>query len=172
MNKRAGEALEEAFSSKKKKRSELDNPTLSLRILDEEWQCLEGESRDAKVLSACPKDRFSDVVPVRETLCVLEGGSYINANRVQLDGISFIATQEPLNEQAIKYAPNLIATENDFWSLVWEQKVGIIVSLTGTELTYLPSKKQSYGNLQVQPQEDKWIAGIVKEKRIGGIRKS
>eukprot|EP01127_Copromyxa_protea_P005335 TRINITY_DN1527_c0_g1_i3.p1 TRINITY_DN1527_c0_g1~~TRINITY_DN1527_c0_g1_i3.p1 ORF type:complete len:159 (+),score=15.25 TRINITY_DN1527_c0_g1_i3:16-492(+) len=118
MSKRSGESLEQERPQKKRCEKELDPPPMTLRLLDEEWRTLEEEFRSVKPLSACSKDRFVDIAPVRETLCVLNGGSYINANRVELEGLSFVATQEPL---PVNFSPELTETENDFWSLIWEQ---------------------------------------------------
>eukprot|EP01127_Copromyxa_protea_P005333 TRINITY_DN1527_c0_g1_i1.p1 TRINITY_DN1527_c0_g1~~TRINITY_DN1527_c0_g1_i1.p1 ORF type:complete len:196 (+),score=19.74 TRINITY_DN1527_c0_g1_i1:16-603(+) len=167
MSKRSGESLEQERPQKKRCEKELDPPPMTLRLLDEEWRTLEEEFRSVKPLSACSKDRFVDIAPVRETLCVLNGGSYINANRVELEGLSFVATQEPL---PVNFSPELTETENDFWSLIWEQKIGIIVGLTRNELSYLPQKQQIYGELLVNLQEDKWIADFPIHIRYYTIR--
>ena len=71
------------------------------------------------------KNRYSNVLPLDRTRVVLSctdepGSDYINANFV--DGVyekQYIATQGPLKE-----------TSEDYWRMVWEQEVNVVVMLT------------------------------------------
>eukprot|EP01126_Amoeba_proteus_P030756 TRINITY_DN3031_c0_g2_i5.p1 TRINITY_DN3031_c0_g2~~TRINITY_DN3031_c0_g2_i5.p1 ORF type:complete len:179 (+),score=30.21 TRINITY_DN3031_c0_g2_i5:173-709(+) len=125
---------------------------------EKEWNLLQVEASSFKSFPACPKDRSSLYVPVRETLCQIRSGSYINANRVCVAGCSFIATQEPIS---IGSEPKTLTnTENDFWALVWEQKVSVIICLISDDAHYLPEKEKVFGNLVVvSVGTDKWITG-------------
>jgi len=69
------------------------------------------------------KNRYGNVLPNAATIVQLKNGSegsYINANHIKgvEDGM-YIASQAPL--------PN---TFNDFWLMIWEQRVKLIVMLT------------------------------------------
>ncbi|XP_063908264.1 uncharacterized protein LOC135126273 isoform X2 [Zophobas morio] len=73
------------------------------------------------------KNRYNNVLPYDETRVILQGnseGDYINANYV--DGYdvpkAFIATQAPLT-----------STVHDFWYMIWQENVKIIVMLTEIE---------------------------------------
>ncbi|XP_063908276.1 uncharacterized protein LOC135126276 isoform X2 [Zophobas morio] len=73
------------------------------------------------------KNRYNNVLPYDDTRVILQGnseGDYINANYV--DGYdvpkAFIATQAPL-----------ASTVHDFWYMIWQENVKIIVMLTEIE---------------------------------------
>lgn len=66
------------------------------------------------------KNRYADVLANENSRVILPAGKYINANYI--DGFypkQFIAAQAPLP-----------STFEDFWSMVWQSKVNIIVMLT------------------------------------------
>ncbi|KAJ5300570.1 uncharacterized protein N7443_005572 [Penicillium atrosanguineum] len=72
------------------------------------------------------KNRYNDIYPFDHTRVRLEGipsgaCDYVNANHIQaeLSNRRYIATQAPVPD-----------TFNDFWRVVWEQDVRLIVSLT------------------------------------------
>eukprot|EP01097_Dermamoeba_algensis_P002525 TRINITY_DN2001_c0_g1_i1.p1 TRINITY_DN2001_c0_g1~~TRINITY_DN2001_c0_g1_i1.p1 ORF type:complete len:311 (+),score=22.54 TRINITY_DN2001_c0_g1_i1:104-1036(+) len=73
----------------------------------------------------CSKNRYDNVLPKEETrVCLsqieqIPDSDYINANHVALNGSSYICSQAPLP-----------ATFFDFWRMVWEQEVSIIIMLT------------------------------------------
>ncbi|XP_063908292.1 receptor-type tyrosine-protein phosphatase S-like [Zophobas morio] len=73
------------------------------------------------------KNRYNNILPYDDTRVILQGnseGDYINANYV--DGYdvpkAFIATQAPLP-----------STVDDFWYMIWQDNVKIIVMLTEIE---------------------------------------
>lgn len=74
----------------------------------------------------CAKNRYKDVVPLEVSRVKLfgsitDGSDYINANFVDDESgeRAYIATQAPVAD-----------TLHDFWRMVWEHKVGIVVMLT------------------------------------------
>ncbi len=93
------------------------------------WKC--GDSFCDQVLNfpsavsfySCSKNRYGNILPNEcsrvklRQLEAIEGSDYINANHI-LDG-RYISTQAPM--------PNTI---NDFWRMIWEQHVAIIVMIT------------------------------------------
>lgn len=131
-----------------------EGPANAKRIgqVEEEWRVLEEEAKSVVLLPHNPNDRFADVwssfslltaqvVPVRDTLCKLSCGTYINANSIggavlfsplgiNLEGLSFIATQEPLRIPDTK-SLGFAETESHFWSLVWSE-VGLPLNYTNT----------------------------------------
>ncbi|XP_033740575.1 receptor-type tyrosine-protein phosphatase eta-like isoform X2 [Pecten maximus] len=101
----------------------------SLRLFMMEWDDLNSLSPEyptevAKMATNVPKNRYNNILPFDRSRVKLCGGGndYINANYIP--GFKFereyIACQGPL--------PGTIA---DFWQMVWEQDVPIIVMLTG-----------------------------------------
>lgn len=80
--------------------------------------------RSSDIAGVYHLNRYSDIIPTPETIVTLrrDTGSkidnYINANFV--NGKDYIATQGPLP-----------ATISDFWRMVWEQDVSVIVMVTG-----------------------------------------
>ncbi|XP_042242470.1 receptor-type tyrosine-protein phosphatase O-like isoform X2 [Homarus americanus] len=63
------------------------------------------------------RNRYEDILPFDVTLVRLNKVDYINASYIF--GKKFIATQDPLPDQ-----------DDDFWQLIWEQRVQIIVRLS------------------------------------------
>mmetsp|Transcript_5309 Transcript_5309/g.9733 ORF Transcript_5309/g.9733 Transcript_5309/m.9733 type:complete len:330 (+) Transcript_5309:811-1800(+) len=104
---------------------------VQLRRLDLEYRLLckitETKQHGGFLYSTSPtnssQNRYCDILPFRDTMASLSSGSYINASLV--DGSIpnseefFIATQGPLTN-----------TCNNFWLLVWELDVALIVMLT------------------------------------------
>ncbi|KAJ3647523.1 hypothetical protein Zmor_019395 [Zophobas morio] len=73
------------------------------------------------------KNRYNNVLPYDDTRVILQGnseGDYINANYVEGYDVpkAFIATQAPL-----------ASTVHDFWYMIWQENVKIIVMLTEIE---------------------------------------
>ncbi|XP_063908267.1 uncharacterized protein LOC135126274 [Zophobas morio] len=73
------------------------------------------------------KNRYNNVLPYDDTRVILQGnseGDYINANYVNGYDVpkAFIATQAPL-----------ASTVHDFWYMIWQENVKIIVMLTEIE---------------------------------------
>ncbi|XP_067400604.1 tyrosine-protein phosphatase non-receptor type 23 isoform X2 [Emydura macquarii macquarii] len=102
--------------------------------LDGVWKELqEGQEKDARHLSIAiarcysMKNRHQDIMPYDKNRIVLQSGKddYINASRVE-DLSSYcptiIATQAPL-----------LGTACDFWLLIYEQKVSVIVMLVSEQ---------------------------------------
>lgn len=79
-------------------------------------------------------------------VCSSHKSDYINANYVKMFDNSYIATQAPLPQ-----------TFNDFWTMIWEQNVEVIVMLTRLIESgkykadkYWPTKcSKTYANLKV-----------------------
>lgn len=104
---------------------------MQLRNRDLEYQLLrkitETKQHGGLLHSTSPThsshNRYCDILPFRDTMALLSSGSYINASLV--DGSIpnseefFIATQGPLT-----------TTTDNFWQLVWELNVALIVMLT------------------------------------------
>ncbi|XP_057626053.1 tyrosine-protein phosphatase non-receptor type 7 isoform X1 [Chionomys nivalis] len=105
------------------------------------------------------KDRYKTILPNPQSRVCLsraqsqEDGDYINANYIRgYDGQEkvYIATQGPM--------PNTVA---DFWEMVWQEEVCLIVMLTqlreGKEkcVHYWPTEEETYGPFRVRIQDTK-----------------
>eukprot|EP00768_Dysnectes_brevis_P002955 gnl/Dysnectes_brevis/2146_a2496_1861.p1 GENE.gnl/Dysnectes_brevis/2146_a2496_1861~~gnl/Dysnectes_brevis/2146_a2496_1861.p1 ORF type:complete len:359 (-),score=81.13 gnl/Dysnectes_brevis/2146_a2496_1861:649-1725(-) len=101
---------------------------LSDEALDEHMRLMDDEEDNP----ACSpqneaKNRYSNSIPIQSTLVKLNPAStphhssYINASHIHLGTTHFIATQAPQHN-----------TLSDFWQMVWEQRVGVIIMLTKT----------------------------------------
>ncbi|KAG7250591.1 hypothetical protein CRUP_014212 [Coryphaenoides rupestris] len=120
----------------------LEQPSESeggLSVLDARWKELQdGQEKDARQLSIAiarcytMKNRNQDIMPYDVNRVVLRSGKddYINASYV---------------EELSAYCPRLIATQAplsgtaaDFWLMVYEQKVSLVVML-GKVLRYFPT---------------------------------
>ena len=112
------------------------------------------------------KNRYHDVLPFDDTRVRLQNNSmrndYINASHIRfgssLGPSNYISCQAPLP-----------STFNDFWMMVWEQKVKTIVMLTNCvengkvkAQVYWPEERQQlqFGNIVVYGIQTKIIAGI------------
>ncbi|KAL1231799.1 Receptor-type tyrosine-protein phosphatase [Trichinella spiralis] len=117
-------------------------------------------------LENAPKNRYNDIKAFDITRVKLErvdddsSSDYINANYVQgYKGRKlFIAAQGPT-----------LDTVNDFWRLVWEQNVNVIVMVTNLQeryrtmcIKYWPEHSPSvYGRIEVKPLDCTFYADYV-----------
>ncbi|XP_051854608.1 tyrosine-protein phosphatase non-receptor type 7 isoform X1 [Antechinus flavipes] len=105
------------------------------------------------------KDRYKTILPNPQSRVCLgraqsqEDGDYINANYIRgYDGREkvYIATQGPMRN-----------TVSDFWEMVWQEEVPLIIMLTqlqeGKEkcVHYWPTEEESYGPFQIRVQDVK-----------------
>lgn len=102
--------------------------------LNKEWEALktyeaEPNSREiGKLEKNARKNRYSDVLPYDHNRVLLKetasatGTDYINA--------SYIMDHDPKNPSYIATQGPLAQTVSDFWQMVWEQGVVVIVNLT------------------------------------------
>ncbi|KRY72214.1 Receptor-type tyrosine-protein phosphatase alpha, partial [Trichinella pseudospiralis] len=108
-------------------------------------------------LENAPKNRYNDIKAFDITRVKLERvdddstSDYINANYVQgYKGRKlFIAAQGPT-----------LDTVNDFWRLVWEQNVNVIVMVTNLQERYRHSPSV-YGRIEVKPLDCTFYADYV-----------
>ncbi len=109
------------------------------------------------------KNRYSNVLPLDRTRVVLSctdepGSDYINANFV--DGVyekQYIATQGPLKE-----------TAEDYWRMVWEQDVNVLVMLTKvTENSKIKCYKYWPGKVKGKMFGQFFVSLVSKEKEHG-----
>lgn len=114
---------------------------------------------DLDIPGHASKDRYKTILPNPQSRVCLgraqsqEDGDYINANYVRgYDGQEkvYIATQGPM--------PN---TVSDFWEMVWQEEVSLIVMLTqlreGKEkcVHYWPTEEATYGPFRVCLQDER-----------------
>ncbi|KAJ5565252.1 hypothetical protein N7513_001494 [Penicillium frequentans] len=104
------------------------------------------------------KNRYNDIYPFEHSRVRLEGiplgdCDYVNANHIQaeLSNRRYIATQAPVPD-----------TYNDFWRVVWEQDVRVLVSLTaemerGQVKCHPFWKTGDYGPFKVKAYSEKSI---------------
>jgi protein tyrosine phosphatase len=129
--------------------------------LDEEFRSLPTMKVDSKMLpaDAYVKNRYSSVLPAPETLVPVQsdsstGSAYINANFVKgYEGQprAYIATQAPMEN-----------TVDDFWSMIMEQNVSVVIMVTylfeyGVEkcIQYWPERGTTrYGSTEVSNVEE------------------
>lgn len=111
---------------------------------------------DLDIPGHASKDRYKTILPNPQSRVCLgrahsqEDSDYINANYIRgYDGKEkvYIATQGPM--------PNTVA---DFWEMVWQEDVSLIVMLTqlreGKEkcVHYWPTEEEAYGPFQIRVQ--------------------
>lgn len=111
---------------------------------------------DLDIPGHASKDRYKTILPNPQSRVCLgrahsqEDSDYINANYIRgYDGKEkvYIATQGPM--------PNTVA---DFWEMVWQEDVSLIVMLTqlreGKEkcVHYWPTEEEAYGPFQIRIQ--------------------
>lgn len=130
----------------------LQNRSWSLEELQEEFAKIPSNFASPEELDIpgrAAKDRYKSILPNPQSRVCLRRGenqeddSYINANYIQ--GYSgkekaYIATQGPM--------PNTI---NDFWTMVWQEEVPLIIMLTKLKeekekcVCYWPETEATYG---------------------------
>ena len=76
-----------------------------------------------------PKNRYANVCPYDSTRVRLETIGYARSDYINASYIRMAPSQEPAEYIACQ-AP-LPATMNDYWQMVWENQVKVIVMLTG-----------------------------------------
>nr|XP_029480625.1 tyrosine-protein phosphatase non-receptor type 23-like isoform X1 [Oncorhynchus nerka] len=130
----------------------LERPSVDeggLSPLDARWKELqEGQERDARQLSIAiarcytMKNRHQDVMPYDCNRVLLRSGKddYING--------SFVEELSPYCPRLIATQAPLSGTAADFWLMVWEQKVSLVVMLVseqeldkGKVLCYFPTER-------------------------------
>lgn len=112
---------------------------------------------DLDVPGHASKDRYKTILPNPQSRVCLgraqsqEDGDYINANYIRGYGgkdKAYIATQGPM--------PN---TVSDFWEMVWQEEVSLIIMLTqlreGKEkcVHYWPTEEETYGPFHIRIQD-------------------
>jgi len=107
----------------------------STKSNDPQWKAVDDEFEDVNNLTKEPpqseysvalatenfnKNRYENILPPNTSRIVLKSAGYINANLVPgyPNAYSYIATQGPLS-----------GTLDDFWTMVWEQNVSVIIML-------------------------------------------
>ncbi|KAM9783057.1 tyrosine-protein phosphatase non-receptor type 23 [Neosynchiropus ocellatus] len=130
----------------------LENPSMEeggLSVLDACWKDLQDQQeKDARQLSIAiarcytMKNRHQDVMPYDINRVVLQSGKddYINA--------SYVKDLSPYCPQIIATQAPLTGTAADFWLMVYEQKVSLVVMLVseqelekGKVLRYFPTER-------------------------------
>ncbi|XP_070111997.1 tyrosine-protein phosphatase non-receptor type 7 isoform X3 [Equus przewalskii] len=114
---------------------------------------------DLDIPGHASKDRYKTILPNPQSRVCLgraqsqEDGDYINANYVRGYGgqeKAYIATQGPM--------PN---TVSDFWEMVWQEEVSLIVMLTQLReskekcVLYWPTEEDTYGPFRIRVQDVK-----------------
>jgi len=146
-------SLTRTTSPQKKKNYEVEYDFI------EEKSSISGKDWDKSNSSAVKtendlKNRYPDVLALEESRVKLntddeEKSDYINANFIKNyrgDKIGYISTQGPLN-----------STVQDFWRMIWQEKVTVLVMLTkeyengvNKSAKYWPSNKSIiFGNFQI-----------------------
>ncbi|KFQ37770.1 Receptor-type tyrosine-protein phosphatase kappa, partial [Mesitornis unicolor] len=108
------------------------------------------------------KNRYKSVIPYDHCRVVLQpsdmGNDYINASYVDV-----VAQGSPLPRQG-----PLPGTVVDFWQMVWQEKISVIVMLTGlveqnkTKCEqYWPEQEQVYGDFTVTLNNTRTTTGLV-----------
>ncbi|XP_062617665.1 tyrosine-protein phosphatase non-receptor type 12-like isoform X4 [Saccostrea cucullata] len=119
------------------------------------------------------KNRYRDIVPFDDSRVTLEeiegeeGSDYINASYILNihNNDAYIASQGPLP-----------TTVDDFWRMIWEQKVRVVLmACKEVEMgkkkcaKYWPSSQnedESYGSINVHLQEEHWLADDCVERTL------
>ncbi|KAF3387057.1 Tyrosine-protein phosphatase 1 [Penicillium rolfsii] len=113
------------------------------------------------------KNRYNDIYPFDHSRVRLEGipsggCDYVNANHIQAEFSNrrYIATQAPVPD-----------TFNDFWRVVWEQDVRLLVSLTaeverGQTKCHPYWKSGDYGPFKVKAYSERFINVDTKDRSI------
>jgi len=123
-----GKAVSEKFLHIEKREQKRMQDALSEKVIYESQGCEMDPSHCIKIagIEKGTKNRYNSIWPYEHSRVKIEGVpnegcDYINANHIQTawSNKRYIATQGPLP-----------ATFNDFWNVVWQQDVRVIVMLT------------------------------------------
>ncbi|CAK8679923.1 unnamed protein product [Clavelina lepadiformis] len=142
------------------------------KIIQQQSPILPHESSQTK--QNAKKNRYKNVYSNDNSRVILRGsseGDYINASYIESfqKGRRFIATQGPKNN-----------TIEDFWTMVWEQNVSIIVMLCRTMehdkvkyATYWPEpgKKNTHGQFEISTTNEENL-GDIKRRTIFILNRS
>ncbi|XP_060089233.1 tyrosine-protein phosphatase non-receptor type 7 [Heteronotia binoei] len=114
-------------------------------------------SEELDIPGRAAKDRYKSILPNPQSRVYLKSAdsqeeeSYINANYIRgYDGQekAYIATQGPM-----------LNTVNDFWTMVWQEQVPVIVMLTKLKeekekcICYWPETEATYGSFMISVQD-------------------
>ncbi|KAL8179224.1 UNVERIFIED_CONTAM: Tyrosine-protein phosphatase non-receptor type 7 [Gekko kuhli] len=114
-------------------------------------------SEELNIPGRAAKDRYKSILPNPQSRVYLKSAgdqeeeSYINANYIRgYDGQEkvYIATQGPM-----------LNTVNDFWMMVWQEQVPVIVMLTKLKeekekcICYWPETEATYGSFMITVQD-------------------
>ncbi|KAK1460218.1 protein-tyrosine phosphatase [Colletotrichum melonis] len=128
------------------------------------YSMFSGSEKDKSVPQLCGiekggKNRYKDILPFEHARVKLQGRSegacdYVNASHVKASRSNkrYIATQGPLP-----------ATFEDFWSVVWEQDIRVVVMLTaeseGGQLKCHPYwQGRDFGSIKLKPLSEKKVS--------------
>lgn len=100
-------------------------------VLSKEFDSLQGIGREKPSTAALmpyniPKNRFANILPYDHSRVLLQpqtppGSDYINASFIP----GYHSRREFIASQGI-----LASTRNDFWRMIWQQDVRVIIMLT------------------------------------------
>jgi protein-tyrosine phosphatase len=131
------------------------------------------------------KNRYKDILPFEHARVKLQHPSegscdYINASHLKASGSNkrYIATQGPLpatfevRAPQTVYTADLLTTRQDFWSVIWEQDVRVIVMLTaeseGGQLKCHPYwKGREFGSIRLKLLSEKKASLDIDKHRSG-----
>ncbi|XP_015280160.1 PREDICTED: tyrosine-protein phosphatase non-receptor type 7 [Gekko japonicus] len=132
----------------------------NLEALQEEFAKIPSNfasSEELDIPGRAAKDRYKSILPNPQSRVYLKSAdnqeeeSYINANYIRgYDGQEkvYIATQGPM-----------LNTVNDFWMMVWQEQVPVIVMLTKLKeekekcICYWPETEATYGSFMITVQD-------------------
>ncbi|PWY69816.1 hypothetical protein BO94DRAFT_560656 [Aspergillus sclerotioniger CBS 115572] len=154
-----GRKVSERFLGLEKKELERMKKALSYET-SADTATIGGSSENFRVagIEKGTKNRYNDIYPFEHSRVKLQnvspgGCDYVNANHMKAaySGKSYIATQAPVPD-----------TFNDFWRVVWEQDVRLVVSLTaeverGQVKCHPYWESGTYGPCQVNNFSQKFI---------------
>ncbi|KAJ7331833.1 hypothetical protein JRQ81_014013 [Phrynocephalus forsythii] len=137
----------------------LQQRTWNLEELQEEFAKIPSNfisSKELNIPGRAAKDRYKSILPNPQSRVCLktadcqEDGCYINANYIRGyagQEKAYIATQGPM-----------LNTVNDFWMMVWQEEVPLILMLTKLKeekekcICYWPEREAIYGPFTIQVQ--------------------
>ena len=116
-----------SYSLTKKNFSKFTDNNINEKILINEFKILRintdyNEKRKNRLIGYNNKNRYGDIGPYKDNIVTLKNQNYINASFINIPNKrSYIATQGPLNN-----------TISDFWEMIIEYNVMVIVMLCNT----------------------------------------